>query len=146
MMAIEPVAPPVTVTSQLPPAAASVTVMLATTVVALLAVALFTVTPLQPNATARLSIALALTPASVIVTSPVNPASTDAGLTLAHLGQLASSLKLASTYHDLCAGGYRHIAGCINCISCDRNVGGDFRCAVGGCAVHRDAGAAEGHR
>ncbi len=49
MMAVEPVAPPVTVTLQVPPAAASVTVMFATTVVALLAVALFTVTPLQPK-------------------------------------------------------------------------------------------------
>ncbi len=82
----EPVAPPVTVTSQAPPAAASVTVMLATTVVALLAVALFTVTPLQPNATARLLAPLTSMSASVIVTSPVNPASTDAGLTLAQLG------------------------------------------------------------
>jgi uncharacterized membrane protein YidH (DUF202 family) len=86
MMAVDPVAPPVTVTLQVPPAAASVTVMLATTVVALLAVALFTVTPAQPKLTATLSIALALTPVSVIVTSPVNPASTDAGLTLAHPG------------------------------------------------------------
>ena len=54
MMPNVPVAPPVTVTSQAPPAAASVTVMLATTVVALLAVALFTVTPLQPKQLHRL--------------------------------------------------------------------------------------------
>ncbi len=81
--------PRLTVTLQVPPAVSSAIVMLATTVVGPVTVVLFTVTPGQPKLTAISERPLTSMDDSVIVTSPVNPVSTDAGLTLTHPGSSA---------------------------------------------------------